>query len=106
MADQQLYGGTQSALSTTLLLWRTSAGAEGAPIVEKERSRPSRSLLVVAVAQRGGVRTPRPYPGMVTSWHAASPAVNDHAGDDPPDRLVEHRQAIVMMLPRDKQLAA
>jgi hypothetical protein len=42
---------------------------------------------------------------MVTSWHAASPAINDHAGDDPPDRLVEHRQAIVMMLPHDKQLA-
>jgi hypothetical protein len=40
---------------------------------------------------------------MVTSWHAASPAVNNHAGDDPPDRLVEHRQAIVTMLPRDKQ---
>jgi hypothetical protein len=40
---------------------------------------------------------------MVTSWHAASPAVNDHASDDPPDRLVEHRQAIVTMLPRDKQ---
>jgi hypothetical protein len=43
---------------------------------------------------------------MVTSWHAASPALNDHAGDDPPDRLVEHRRAIVMMLARDKQLAA
>jgi hypothetical protein len=40
---------------------------------------------------------------MVTSWHAASPAVNDHAGDDPPDRLGEHRQAIGTMLPRDKQ---
>jgi hypothetical protein len=24
--DQQLYGGTQSALSTTLLLWKSSAG--------------------------------------------------------------------------------
>jgi hypothetical protein len=34
------------------------------------------------------------------------PAPNDHARDDPPDRLVEHRQAIVMMLARDKQLAA
>jgi hypothetical protein len=32
--EQQLYGGTQSALSTTLLLWRSSAGADGAPIVE------------------------------------------------------------------------
>jgi hypothetical protein len=36
--EQQLYGGTQSALSTTLLLWRSSAGADGAPIVEKEHS--------------------------------------------------------------------
>jgi hypothetical protein len=43
---------------------------------------------------------------MVISWHAASPAVNDHAGDDPSDRLVEPRQAIVMMLPRDKQSGA
>lgn len=43
---------------------------------------------------------------MVTSWHAASPALNDHGGDDPSDRLVEHRQAIVMMLARGKQLAA
>jgi hypothetical protein len=73
---------------------------------EKQQSQGALLLLVVAVAQRGSVRTPRPYPGMVTSWHAASPAVNDHAGDDPPDRLVEHRQAIVMILPRDKQLAA
>jgi hypothetical protein len=39
-------------------------------------------------------------PGMVTGWPAASPALNDHAGDDPPDRLVEHRQAIVTMLAR------
>lgn len=29
-----------------LLLWRSSADADGAPIVEKENSRPSRSLLV------------------------------------------------------------
>ena len=43
---------------------------------------------------------------MVISWHAASPPLNDHVRDDPPDRLVEHRQAIVMMLARDKQLAA
>jgi hypothetical protein len=42
---------------------------------------------------------------MVTSWHAASPALNDHAGDDPPDRLVRHRQAIVMMLARGRQPA-
>jgi hypothetical protein len=40
---------------------------------------------------------------MVTGWHAASPAVNDHAGDDPADRLVEHRRAIITMLARDKQ---
>ena len=57
-------------------------------------------------------RRPRPVdllaliPGMVISWHAASPPLNDHVRDDPPDRLVEHRQAIVMMLARDKQLAA
>jgi hypothetical protein len=48
MDDQQLYGGTQSALSTTLLLWRTSAGADGAPIVEKQRSHPG--LLFVSLA--------------------------------------------------------
>jgi hypothetical protein len=34
--EQQLYGGTQSVLSTTLLLWTSSAGADGAPIVEKQ----------------------------------------------------------------------
>jgi hypothetical protein len=41
MDDQQLYGGTQSALSTTLLLWRSSAGADGAPIVEEQRFDPA-----------------------------------------------------------------
>jgi hypothetical protein len=45
MADQQLYGGTQSALSTTLLLWRSSVGADGVPIVEEQHCRDSRLLL-------------------------------------------------------------
>jgi hypothetical protein len=44
--DQQLYGGTQSALSRTLLLWTSSAGAGGAPIVEKQRSHPGLLFLV------------------------------------------------------------
>jgi hypothetical protein len=35
MDEQRLYGGTQSGLSTTLLLWRNSAGVDGAPIVEE-----------------------------------------------------------------------
>jgi hypothetical protein len=44
MADQQLYGGTQPALSTTLLLWRSSAGAEDVPIVEEQHSQAARLL--------------------------------------------------------------
>jgi hypothetical protein len=46
--DQQLYGGTQSALSTTLLLLRSSAGADGAPIVENQH----RWVAAVAAYER------------------------------------------------------
>jgi hypothetical protein len=34
MDDQQLYGGTQSALSRTLLLWKSGCRLVGAPCVE------------------------------------------------------------------------
>jgi hypothetical protein len=50
--DQQLYGGTQSALSTTLLLWRSSAGVDGAPIVEEEHS----AFGLVRLVRRGRAR--------------------------------------------------
>jgi hypothetical protein len=36
MDDQQLYGGTQSALSTTLLLWTCSTGVVGPGFVEDQ----------------------------------------------------------------------
>jgi hypothetical protein len=39
MDEQQLYGRTQSALSTTLLLWRTRSDVVAAPIVEIQRCR-------------------------------------------------------------------
>ena len=51
-------------------------------------------------------RSPRPHLRNCHQLARRLPAPNDHAGDDPPDRLVEHRQAIVVMLARDKQLAA
>jgi hypothetical protein len=35
MDEQQLYGGTQSALSTTLLLWKTSSLSPGEPAVPR-----------------------------------------------------------------------
>jgi hypothetical protein len=54
--EQQLYGGTQSALSTTLLLWRSSAGADGAPIVEGQHCH--RVLLLVGQS-RGLERSDR-----------------------------------------------
>jgi hypothetical protein len=56
MNVQQLYGGTQSALSRTLLLWRSNVGVYGAPLVEEQHSRPVLSFIArgerVAVAKR------------------------------------------------------
>jgi hypothetical protein len=36
--DQQLYGGTQSALSTTLLLWTSESEADAPGFVENRHS--------------------------------------------------------------------
>jgi hypothetical protein len=54
--DQQLYHGTQSALSTTLLLWNSSTDGSATELIGKERSGNAElALLLVAPGKRAPI---------------------------------------------------
>jgi hypothetical protein len=50
--EQQLYGGTQSALSTTLLLWSSGTDVRATGFVDKQHCEP-RLLFVVHLSSEG-----------------------------------------------------
>jgi hypothetical protein len=71
--ESQASAGRRSAPASLLLLWRTSAGVDGAPIVEDQHCEAAPLLLVLPKSKRQCDQTARTHPSGWANTHGPRP---------------------------------